>query len=67
MSTLAPERPLLTDSDLADRWQMSRGTLANTRSRGDDVPYVKVGGRVRYALDDVLAYEASRRVQTSGR
>ncbi|GAA1431399.1 hypothetical protein GCM10009616_18420 [Microlunatus lacustris] len=67
MSTLAPEHPLLTDVELAERWQLSRGTLANIRSRGDGVPYVKVGGRVRYALADVLAYEAARRVQTSGR
>jgi hypothetical protein len=48
---------LLTDAQLAERWQTSRGTLANARSRGEGCPYLKLGGLVRYALDDVLAYE----------
>ena len=48
---------LMTDTELAERWQTSRGTLANARSRGDGCPYLKLGGLVRYALDDVLAYE----------
>ena len=48
---------LMTDTELAERWQTSRGTLANARSRGDGCPYLKLGGLVRYALNDVLAYE----------
>ena len=48
---------LMTDAELAERWQTSRGTLANARSRGDGCPYLKLGGLVRYALADVLAYE----------
>ncbi|MBA3529798.1 MAG: DNA-binding protein [Propionibacteriaceae bacterium] len=48
---------LMTDAQLAERWQTSRGTLANARSRGEGCPYLKLGGLVRYALADVLAYE----------
>jgi len=48
---------LMTDTELAERWQTSRGTLANARSRGDGCPYLKLGGLVRYAIEDVLAYE----------
>ena len=48
---------LLTDAELAERWQSSRGTLANARSRGAGCPYLKLGGLVRYSLADVLAYE----------
>jgi len=52
---------LMTDAELAERWQTSRGTLANARSRGDGCPYLKLGGLVRYALADVLAYEERSR------
>jgi hypothetical protein len=51
------DETLMTDAQLADRWQTSRGTLANARSRGDGCPYLKLGGLVRYALSDVVAYE----------
>jgi len=48
---------LMTDAELAERWQTSRGTLANARSHGAGCPYLKLGGLVRYSLADVLAYE----------
>jgi hypothetical protein len=39
---------LLTDTQLAARWQLSRGTLANQRSQGRGPAYLKLAGRVRY-------------------
>ena len=48
---------LLTDAQLAARWQLSRGTLANQRSQGRGPAYLKLAGRVRYRRADIEAYE----------
>jgi predicted DNA-binding transcriptional regulator AlpA len=48
---------LLTDAQLAARWQLSRGTLANQRSQGRGPAYLKLAGRVRYRRSDIEAYE----------
>jgi hypothetical protein len=55
----APEamHDLLTDAQLAVRWQLSRGTLANQRSQGRGPAYIKLAGRVRYRRSDIEAYE----------
>jgi hypothetical protein len=42
----SPEPDLLTDAQLAVRWQLSRGTLANQRSQGRGPAYLKLAGRV---------------------
>jgi hypothetical protein len=48
---------LLTDAQLAERWQLSRGTLANQRSQGRGPAYLKIAGRVRYRRSDIETYE----------
>lgn len=48
---------LLTDAQLAARWQLSRGTLANQRSQGRGPAYLKLAGRIRYRRSDIEAYE----------
>ena len=48
---------LLTDAQLAARWQLSGGTLANQRSQGRGPAYLKLAGRVRYRRSDIEAYE----------
>lgn len=55
---------LLTTRDLAQRWQVNAGSLANDRSAGRGVPYVKIGGAVRYRLRDVEGFEANCRITT---
>lgn len=55
---------LLTTKDLAHRWQVNAGSLANDRSAGRGVPYVKIGGAVRYRLHDVERFESTCRVAT---
>jgi len=48
---------------LAERWAMTTKTLANWRTLGRGPAFVKIGGGlVRYALADVLAWEAEHRV-----
>jgi hypothetical protein len=53
----ADAQDLLTDAQLAVRWQLSRGTLANQRSQGRGPAYLKLAGRVRYRRSDIEAYE----------
>ena len=50
----------LAPADLARRWGVSVGTLANKRSDGTSIPYLRLfgGARIAYRLSDVLAAEA---------
>ncbi|MGW6131338.1 helix-turn-helix transcriptional regulator [Cellulomonas sp. NPDC055163] len=57
--TATQRQTLLSETDLAARWQVSRSNLADARSAGRGVPYVKIGFRVRYRLADIEAYEAA--------
>lgn len=52
----------LTPYALHKRWgaAISPKTLANWRTKGVGPKWTKVGGRVVYALKDVLDYERSR-------
>jgi hypothetical protein len=55
-------RDLLTPSQLADRWGVSTGHLANLRHQGDGISYLKIGNRVAYRYVDVVAYESAHYV-----
>jgi hypothetical protein len=48
---------LLTQSDLAQRWKISPRTLERWRYLKRGPRFIKVGGRVRYRLSDVEAFE----------
>jgi len=64
-STLGDE--FLEEPEVATRWKMSRRTLQNWRANGTGPRYIKLsegrGGRVRYPLADIQAYEQARIVQ----
>lgn len=56
----------LNQEDLAERWNISTRTLERWRWIGEGVRFVKIGGRVRYRLDDIEAYEEQQlRTSTS--
>lgn len=55
---------LLLPQELAARWRMHRGSLANLRSAGTGPAFVKLGAAVRYRLSDVIAFEDAGRRQT---
>ena len=40
-------------------------TLRNDRSRGQGIPYIKVGRSVRYSYEDVINFMDSRKIITS--
>lgn len=52
----------LSASDLAARWRVTVGHLANLRSAGAGPSHLKLGGRVLYRLADVEDYEERSRV-----
>ena len=55
----------LNQIELSRRWSISPRTLERWRWLKQGPDYIKVGGRVVYTLDDVEAFEASRRRQFS--
>lgn len=58
---------LLLQSELATRWRISPRTLERWRVSGDGPQFCKIGGRVTYREEDVIAYETGQlRQVTSG-
>ncbi|NBP40782.1 MAG: DNA-binding protein, partial [Betaproteobacteria bacterium] len=47
------ESNYLTQTQLADRWQVAESTLERWRSEGIGPLYMKMMGRVRYRLSDI--------------
>lgn len=59
---------VLTEADLASRWAMSPKTLQRWRMEGRGPHYLKLGKRVSYPLNAVIAYEnCVQHVSTSQR
>jgi hypothetical protein len=55
---------LLSPQELVARWdnRISPRTLANWRSQSTGPTYMKIGGRVAYKVEDVVAWEDKRTV-----
>lgn len=53
----------LTQRQLAARWSMSPRSLERWRREGYGLPWLIIGGSVRYRLEDVRDYERARRVK----
>ena len=56
---------LITQEQLAERWLLSPATLERDRSLKQGVKYLKLGGLIRYRLQDVLDYEQQCTVETT--
>ena len=56
---------MLTPAQLAERWSVQVGSLANMRSQGRGPAYLRLGASVRYLVNDVSAYESANRKVTS--
>lgn len=54
----------LKASDVADWLGISEASLAQDRFRGEGIPFVKIGSRVRYQLDAVLEYIEANTART---
>lgn len=55
----------LTTRELAARWRCTEGHLANLRSRGQSVPFYRLGRSVVYAIPDIESWEAACRVEVA--
>lgn len=53
----------LNQKELARRWTLSHGTLERWRRVAEGPRFLKLGGRVVYRLEDILAFEADRQRQ----
>jgi hypothetical protein len=51
----------LNQIDLSRRWSLSPRTLERWRWLREGPVYLKIGGHVRYRLEDIEAYEAEQR------
>jgi len=47
----------LSQTELAQRWQLSESTLERRRAEGIGPLFLKLRGQVRYRDTDILAYE----------
>jgi len=56
----------LTQSEVARRWCLSPRTLERWRWLGKGPPFLKIGGRVAYRLEDIEAFEAAQIRTISG-
>jgi hypothetical protein len=56
----------LNQHDLAARWRMSVRTLERWRSQRQGPPFLRLGGRIAYRLEDIEAFEAAQIRTTSG-
>ena len=66
--SLPAERMVFTEADLASRWGMSPKTLQRWRMEGRGPHYLKLGKRVNYPLNAVIAFEnCVQHVSTSHR
>lgn len=61
---LAPEDlpAVATSAQIAQVVQTTVDALAQDRYRRRGIPFVKIGGRVRYLREDVIAFLAANRV-----
>jgi hypothetical protein len=48
----------MTQSELAERWQISEATLERWRTEAGGPMFLKLGAQVRYRVSDVEAFEA---------
>jgi len=64
---VAPEDlpPVSTAAQVAAVVQTTVDALAQDRYRRRGIPFVKIGGRVRYLREDVLAYLEAQRVSVA--
>ena len=56
-----PDARHLNQVQLARRWSLSERTLERWRWKRQGPPFMKIGGRVAYALADIEAFEAAQR------
>jgi len=52
----------LNETEVAELTGRAKQTLRNDRCRGRGCPYYKIGGSVRYKLDEVITFMDAHRI-----
>lgn len=52
----------LTVKELAERWRFAKGTLNNQRAQGKGPPFIKIGSKVLYPLDEIERFEQANKI-----
>lgn len=52
-----PNEAYMTAEEVATRYRVSVSTLANQRTAGTGLPFVKIGGRILYKVSDLAEAE----------
>lgn len=67
MSANATEPIFLTPEEVSARYrgEISVKTLSNWRNKGEGPLFSKIGGKIFYQLDKLVAWEANRTVQST--
>ena len=52
--------------ELAERWGVSQKTIDHRRYRGQGPNYFKIGGKIKYDLDDVKRMEQDSYISVHG-
>jgi hypothetical protein len=60
-----PPSPFVDSHGAAQFLRLSEQTLANWRLRGNGPPFAKIGTKILYSVDDLLAYVAERKVRST--
>jgi len=58
--------PVATPKQVANFVQTTEAAMSQDRYRGRGIPFVKIGGRVRYLRQDVLDYLGAHRMTQTG-
>ncbi|QQA42005.1 helix-turn-helix domain-containing protein [Pelagovum pacificum] len=53
--------PRLTERELSEHWRVTTRTLQRWRAEGFGPRWLRIGGRILYPRDEVLAYERRQR------
>lgn len=59
------QKTCLTQKELARHWTISHRTLERWRWAGEGPAYMKIGGRVVYRSEDILAFEKDQLQHTA--
>lgn len=51
------DRKFLTQTELAERWNMARATLTNWRCRGQGPAYIKISSHILYPVAEIINWE----------
>jgi hypothetical protein len=65
---MQPDQPVhLTQYQLCKRWEVKKRTLERWRALRCGPPYIKVGARILYPIQEIVAFEQENFIPTTKR